>query len=122
MTFFISLFSSRENSPEIRRRTFGGVQNRNNSFLSPSPLASPYGSRSNSPARNSSYNNSPGFQRRLTTQSTGSNDKWSLRNTFLYYYVELSSRCKLNCRVRVNVDGPKSWNPLDRPLLSRQEL
>lgn len=70
--------SSRENSPEIRRRTFGGVQNRNNSFLSPSPLASPYGSRSNSPARNSSYNNSPGFQRRLTTQSTGSNDKWSL--------------------------------------------
>ena len=74
--------SSRENSPEIRRRTFGGVQNRNNSFLSPSPLASPYGSRSNSPARNSSYNNSPGFQRRLTTQSTGSNDKWSLRNIF----------------------------------------
>ena len=82
MFLFIICSSSRENSPEIRRRTFGGVQNRNNSFLSPSPLASPYGSRSNSPARNSSYNNSPGFQRRLTTQSTGSNDKWSLRNTF----------------------------------------
>ena len=83
---FLILNSSRENSPEVRRRTFP-TNPRNQSYLSPSPLASPYGSRSNSPARHFSQHqgNSPGFQRRVTTGSQGGvggqvgQDKWNMR-------------------------------------------
>ena len=79
-----TIFSSRENSPEVRRRTFP-ANHRNQSYLSPSPLASPYGSRSNSPARHGHMNNqqanSPGFLRRVTTGGNGPNqgDKWNIR-------------------------------------------
>jgi len=79
--------SSRENSPEVRRRTFP-ANPRNQSYLSPSPLASPYGSRSNSPARHYAQQaNSPGFQRRVTTGSQGGGqvggDKWNIRSKHL---------------------------------------
>lgn len=80
--------SSRENSPEVRRRTFP-ANHRNQSYLSPSPLASPYGSRSNSPARHGHMNNqqssSPGFLRRVTTGGNGPNqgDKWNIRSKHL---------------------------------------
>ena len=48
--------------------------NQNRQFLTPSPLISPYGSRSNSPARNS-FSSSPSFPRR---SGDGANrDKWS---------------------------------------------
>ena len=83
-TQFIINSSSRENSPEVRRRTFP-ANHRNQSYLSPSPLASPYGSRSNSPARHGHMNNqqssSPGFLRRVTTGGNGPNqgDKWNIR-------------------------------------------
>ena len=56
----------------MRRRNFPVNQNRQ--FLTPSPLVSPYGSRSNSPARNS-FNSSPSFPRR---SGDGVNrDKWT---------------------------------------------
>jgi len=69
--------SSRENSPEIRRKF--PLNTRSGQYLTPSPLVSPYGSRSNSPMRHSSSGHpSPNFQRRSATESPVPNNKWAI--------------------------------------------
>ena len=75
--------SSRENSPEIRRRNFPVNHAQNRNFLTPSPLVSPYGSRSNSPARNlsggqSGAGASPNFSRRAGDRGHSGSDKWAM--------------------------------------------
>lgn len=65
--------SSRENSPEVRRK-FPMNTNRGQ-FLTPSPLVSPYGSRSNSPMRHSVQ--SPSFPRR-SGDGQSQHNKWGM--------------------------------------------
>ncbi|CAG5098169.1 Oidioi.mRNA.OKI2018_I69.XSR.g15428.t1.cds [Oikopleura dioica] len=72
--------SSRENSPEVRRK-FPLNAARSGQYLTPSPLVSPYGSRSNSPMRHSSSGHpSPNFQRRSVSDNPVGNNKWAIGN------------------------------------------